>query len=198
MYANLHPDGHRPDKGRIADTYLRWLIENYNTLPETIVFLPPAESRQKNPLDALDTLSRLQTPFIQASGFANLECPTQISAMTCNGKSLITATPSYEIRTMEANITTVWHAWFGEKIATPEVFATVLGAEFAVSKAQVRKRSVEDYVKYWTWLNNTIMDDDSAGLVFEFLWHVVFGKEAVFCPERQRCECDLYGQCDGS
>jgi hypothetical protein len=198
IYANLHPDGQRPDKGRIADAYLRWLIENYNTLPEIIVFLPPADSRQKDPLDALDTLSRLHTPFIQASGFANLKCPTQISGTTCNGKSLITATPSYEIRTMEANITTVWQAWFGDEIAAPEVFATVLGAEFAVSKSQVRKRSGEDYVKYWTWLNNMIMDDDSAGLVFEFLWHVVFSKDAVFCPERARCECDLYGKCDGS
>ncbi|OAK95840.1 hypothetical protein IQ06DRAFT_257830 [Phaeosphaeriaceae sp. SRC1lsM3a] len=197
MYPHAHPEAHRPDKGRIADAYLRWIIENYNNLPETLVFLPPADTYNRGSIDMSDILNHLQIPFIQKSGFANLRCPTQKSRTTCNDKVLDPFKPPHELRTLEAKIPKVWEDLFGKGLNIPSKIATVLGAEFVVSRAKVQKRSVGDYLKYWTWLNRTIMDDDSSGLLFEYFWHIVFGKDAIFCPEPSKCECDLYDRCDG-
>ncbi|KAH7389567.1 hypothetical protein DE146DRAFT_619828 [Phaeosphaeria sp. MPI-PUGE-AT-0046c] len=197
MYPHAHPEAHRPDKGRITDAYLRWIIVNYNNLPETLVFLPPADTYSRDSTDVRDTLAHLQIPFIQQSGFANLRCPTRKSRTTCNDKVLDPFFPPQELRTLEAKIPKVWEELFGKGVMVPSQIATVLGAEFVVSKEQVQKRSVATYLKYWTWLNRTIMDDDSSGLLFEYIWHIVFGKDAIFCPELARCECDLYDRCDG-
>jgi hypothetical protein len=196
MYSHAHPKAHRPDKGRVANAYLRWIIENYHHLPETMIFLPPRDAFEQDPLDLRSTILKLQIPFIQTSGYANLHCPTQKSRTTCNNKVLEPVKPSYELRTLEAKIPDVWREWFGNRTEVPDRIATVLGAQFAVSRAQVQNRGVEEYLKIWTWLNKTIMDDDSSGLVFEYMWHIVFGKEAIFCPERKRCQCELYGRCE--
>jgi hypothetical protein len=197
MYSHAHPKAHRPDKGRVASAYLTWIIENYNILSETLVFLPPRDTSEKTHFGFHNILINLQIPYIQETGFANLRCPTQKSQTTCNDKALKPTHPPYELRTLEAKIPKVWETLFGNHTEVPQQIATVLGAAFAVSKAQVQKRSVDDYLKYWTWLNRTIMDDDSSGLLMEYLWPVVFGKEAIFCPEPSRCECDLHGRCDG-
>jgi hypothetical protein len=195
IFPHLHPQAHRPDKGRIASAYLRWIVEHYNHLPETTVFLPPTDPFVKDTFDLRDAISSLQIPFIQTSGYANLHCPVTKSLTTCNDKVLNVAKPSHEFRVLEAKIPAIWEELFDKEVAVPERLASVLGATFVVSREQLRKRSVEELVKFWTWLEKTIMDDDSAGLVWEYLWHVVFGKGEMFCPERGRCECDLYGKC---
>jgi len=196
MYSHAHPKAHRPDKGRVANAYLMWIIENYNNLPETLVFIPPRDTLEKHHFGFHNPLLNLKIPFIQESGFANLRCPTQKSQTTCNDKVLKPMQPPYELRTLEEKVPQSWHNLFGDDKEVPQQIATVLGNAFAVSRAQVRKRSVEEYLNYWTWLNKTIMDDDSSGLLMEYLWPTVFGKEAILCPEKAQCECDLYGRCD--
>lgn len=200
-FSKLYEYEKRVDKGRVADAYLRWIIENYKNLPETILFLPPGRARQARGTQSIiwkstgaslkKDIFALQTPFIQSSGFANLHCP---SPATCADLILPFRSPPNEFRTLEVAMPRVWEGLFGNT-TVPGQLATPPGAEFAVSKAQVQKRSVEEYVKFWTWLNKTVMDDDTAGLVFEHLWHVIFGRDPVFCPEEKQCKCELYGKC---
>ena len=52
-------------------------------------------------------------------------------------------------------------------------------SQFAVSKEQVLKRPKSDYETYLKWLMDTEEDDGVSGRVFEYLWHIIFGKEAV-------------------
>lgn len=85
-----------------------------------------------------------------------------------------------------------WHGIFGD-IPVLEDLASPLTAEFAVSRAQIRKRSPEEYLRMWTWLNTTEMDDDSAGAVFEHVWSVVFGREVEGCMDETQCECEIWG-----
>ncbi|KAL5120538.1 hypothetical protein ACEQ8H_001557 [Pleosporales sp. CAS-2024a] len=193
MYSHAHPKAHRPDKGRVATTYLTWIIENYHALPETIAFVPPADSYAPRNVDLPTLLNHLRIPLVQQSGFANLHCPTQKS--TCDAKVLRPNQPPYQLRTLEAKIPDIWKELFGSHTPVPQQMATVLGAAFVVTRAQVQQRSADDYLKYWTWLNKTIMDDDSSGMLMEYLWPVIFGKDATFCPDPLVCECDLYGKC---
>ncbi|KAH7401635.1 hypothetical protein BKA66DRAFT_451099 [Pyrenochaeta sp. MPI-SDFR-AT-0127] len=200
-FSKLHEDEKRVDKGRVADAYLRWIIENYDNLPETVLFLPPEGNRPGKDLQSIvwrrtntdlkKDISALQMPFIQSSGFANLHCP---SPSTCADLILPFRSPPNEFRTLEVAMPRVWEGLFGNT-TVPGQLATPPGAEFAVSKAQVQKRSVEEYLKFWKWLNKTVMDDDTAGLVFEYLWHVIFGRDPVYCPEEKQCVCEVYGKC---
>lgn len=184
-FSKLHKDGTTVDKGRIANAYLTYLIENYNNLPETIIFLPP--NQESHP----SSISSLQISFIQSSGFANLHCPTP---STCADIVLPFRSAPNEFQTLNVTMSKAWEGIFGN-VAVPEELATPPGAEFVVSKIQIQKRSPEEYSKFWTWLNQTDMDDDTAGLVFEYLWPVIFGRESVFCPKEKQCECEVYGIC---
>ncbi|OAL48675.1 hypothetical protein IQ07DRAFT_588782 [Pyrenochaeta sp. DS3sAY3a] len=199
-FSNLHEGGRRVDKGRIANAYLAWIIENFNNLPEIAVFLPPAQPKKGvsatsfwkgSSSNLKNEISGLQVAFIESSGYANLRCPSQA---TCNDLILPFRDPVNEFRTLEVAMPRAWKGIFGN-ITVPVELATPPGAEFVVSKAQIQKRSVDEYLNFWTWLNKTKMDDDTAGLVFEHLWHVVFGRDPKFCPEEKTCECELYGKC---
>jgi hypothetical protein len=52
-------------------------------------------------------------------------------------------------------------------------------AQFAVGREQVLKRSLQEYEWLRRWVLDTELRDEKSGRVMEFLWHVVFGKEAV-------------------
>jgi hypothetical protein len=57
--------------------------------------------------------------------------------------------------------------------------ASACCAQFAVSREQVLKRPIEDYVKIRQWVIDTDRDDASSGRVMEYLWHVIFGKDPI-------------------
>ena len=52
-------------------------------------------------------------------------------------------------------------------------------AQFAVSRDQVLRRPLRDYQKLREWIVETEKGDAQSGRVMEFLWHVIFGKDAV-------------------
>lgn len=71
-----------------------------------------------------------------------------------------------------------WRALFlDDKV--PPVIAQPCCAQFAVSRAQVLKRERGEYERYLEWLTETPLDDATSGRVFEYLWHVIFGREVV-------------------
>ena len=61
----------------------------------------------------------------------------------------------------------------------PQRVGAACCAQFAVSRDQVLKRPREDYVKFRDWVTQTDKDNASSGRVMEFLWHIIFGKQAV-------------------
>ena len=61
----------------------------------------------------------------------------------------------------------------------PEHVGQPCCAQFAVSREQITKRSLEEYVSYRQWVLDTELDDEKSGRVMEYLWHVIFGKEAL-------------------
>lgn len=62
---------------------------------------------------------------------------------------------------------------------TPTQVGAACCAQFAVSKDQVLARPLSDYVRFREWIMDTEKSDAKSGRVLEFLWHVIFGKDAV-------------------
>ncbi len=208
--SNMYAGGKSVDKGRIADAYLRWIIENYNNLPETIVFLRPSHPSQKTchskPIPSSSSssssgstapaynidLSTLRIPFIQHTGFANLHCPSTTKCADAFHA------PSHHFRTLDSSMRAAWDGIFGSTTPFPDKLAAPLVSEFAVSSAQVQRRSADEYLRIWSWLSTTRMDDETAGRVLEAVWHVVFGMDAEFCVDEAECRCRVYGRCEGT
>lgn len=52
-------------------------------------------------------------------------------------------------------------------------------AQFAISKDRVLQRPLSDYEGFRKWVIDTELNDAMSGRVLEFLWHVIFGMDAV-------------------
>jgi hypothetical protein len=48
------------------------------------------------------------------------------------------------------------------------------------------------YMRVRQWVLDMELKDDLSGRVMEYLWHVIFGREAVCCPEERECRCNVY------
>ncbi|KAF2087456.1 hypothetical protein K490DRAFT_42281 [Saccharata proteae CBS 121410] len=185
------------NKGREAQPYLTYIVDNYHNLPETIVFLHP--HRAGYPVawhtDApgysnVASIKSLNIDFVQRNGYANLRC---IFIPGCPDEVQPFREPRDETRTIETNMPAAWFDLFNTT-DVPSVIATPCCAQFAVSRDQVLKRPWEDYKKYHTWLLDTSLDDDTSGRIFEYLWHIIFGQDPVYCPDKDQCYFDVYGR----
>lgn len=182
------------NKGREALPYLTYLVEHYDNLPATVVFIHADQKsvtqgwhNEGRDRDMVYMLRTLNFNTIQQKGFTNLRCETSPG---CPNR----IQPSRGNSTVERAMAGAWKELFG-RTKVPETIGAPCCGQFAVSRAQVLKRPLADYKKYLNWLLRTPLDDDTVRGVFEYLWHVIFGQEPVYCPETRQCYCDLYGQC---
>jgi hypothetical protein len=82
----------------------------------------------------------------------------------------------------------------GEPI--PPVVAVACCAQFALTREKIRERPLKDYQRYRQWLLDTSLDDQVSGRVFEYSWHMIFGKSHVHCPSAKECYCSTFGLCN--
>ncbi|KAH4859922.1 hypothetical protein HBH70_012530 [Parastagonospora nodorum] len=186
------------NKGMEANAYLAYIVQNYNNLPSTIAFLHPhkegypiAWHTDNEEHSNVVSLKTLNLNFIQSNGYANLRCNPEPG---CPNEVMPFRDPPEDHRTIEAAMPDAWRDLFNNT-NVPQVLATPCCAQFAVSRDQVQKRSLEEYKKYYTWLMETPLKDETSGRVFEYLWHVLFGQDPVYCPALERCYCDVYNRC---
>lgn len=167
--------------------YLTYIVNNYASLPDVMVFI---HSHQKHKhgtraeriyegidYDNFESVRALRLEFVQRNGFTNLRClnnpgcPSEIQPFR----------PEAErdpLRPQEGAMAAAWTELF-QNDNVPQILAAPCCAQFAVSRAQVQKRSREEYERFRKWLYETPLDDATSGRVFEYLWHVIFGKEPV-------------------
>ncbi|GAB1218479.1 hypothetical protein ATERTT37_007735 [Aspergillus terreus] len=178
------------NKGKESSVYLQYIIDHYDRLPSTIVFLhshrdgyPDAWHTEfdehSNPL----TVQMLQTDFVQRNGYANLRCnPTP----GCPDEIRPFRATANEDHLTELLFPMVWQTFFNNT-RVPEVVATPCCAQFAVSRSQVRQRPLSSYQRYHRWLMETDLPDDVSGRIMEYMWHIIFGQDPVYCPDMEQC-----------
>jgi hypothetical protein len=77
----------------------------------------------------------------------------------------------------------------------PQSFGVACCAQFAVSRDRVVARPKADYVRWRDWLMETDLLDVKSGGIMEYMWHIIFGMEAEYCPDYLVCRCNVYGEC---
>ena len=180
------------NKGHEAMAYLTYVIDNYDALPGIITFIHPHRDgflsgwHTDTALHSnVDALRYLNLSHVEAQGYVNLRCNWNPGCREADENN--------EHVTAE-----IWADVFA-KTSTMVPFPGRVGqaccAQFAVSKAAVRKRPQTDYQRMREWLLTTELSDRKSGRVMEFLWQVIFGMDAIFCPDEEKCYCDVYGRC---
>ncbi len=168
------------NKGHEAMAYLTYIIDNYASLPSTIAFVHSHRSgflsawHTDTPLHSnVDSLNSLQIPFVQENGYANLRCNWNPG---CRAQHTINEHVTGEI----------WREIFRGTLTgkdgsddAPSRIGAGCCAQFAVSRSRVTERPLSDYEHFRQWIMDTEKTDAKSGRVFEFLWHVIFGMEAV-------------------
>lgn len=202
------------NKGREAMAYLTYVIDNYDSLPNIIAFL---HSHRKGFLEAWHTdtplhdnvvaMQSLQLDFVAQNGYVNLRCNTNPGCT----KGFKRKNPHVDgevfqeifggTSTMPINATTVADEPTSSRQDREKAryihtgVAAACCAQFAVSRDQVLSRPLDDYVKIRQWVMETERDDAHSGRVMEYLWHIIFGKSAIYCPDMEICYCSVYGRC---
>lgn len=178
--------------------YLTFLIDHYHNLPQIMVFLhphrggwPKAWHTDAVGYDNVNSVRSLRIEYVLEHGYANMRC---IYDPGCPAE--IQPFRNDSTRSSERAFAGAWTYMLGGDLTTvPKKVAQPCCSQFAVSRAQVLERQQSDYIRYQQWILNTELDDDVTGRVFEYLWHVIFGKDPVWCPPLHECWCDQFGRC---
>ncbi|CAG7915580.1 unnamed protein product [Penicillium olsonii] len=177
------------NKGKESNTYLKYILDNYDKLPEYMVFLHAHQYSSHVEFweqDNVLTVQRLQLDYLRKAGYVNLRCdwspgcPDEVQPFR-----------QMAGRTTELAFAGAWMRIFNNT-DVPEMVATPCCAQFAVTREQVLKRPRSDYENYHHWLMMTELDDETSGRVFEYLWHIIFGQDPVFCPAKAQCYRNVY------
>lgn len=184
--------------------YLTYIIDHYHTLPDIAIFTHAhASAWHNNDLQLASTpvmLLELNYRRVARHGFMNLRChwaPGCPAWIHTNSSA-----PSIK---QEAYFAGAFRALFpGERV--PAVLAGACCAQFAVTRAAIRRHAKQRYVRWREWLVRTELPDEVSGRVWEYLWQYVFpgpAREgsvwamAEACPLPSVCYCDGYGYCFG-
>jgi hypothetical protein len=184
------------NKGHEAMVYLTYIIRNYHSLPDVVVFTHAHQKAWHNPellgFDAVEMLSRLRSEWVVQNGYVNLRCDWDPG---CPGW-LRPGNRTWDItRQEQAIIGDVWLQLFPFDTVLPEVLRQPCCAQFAVSGQRVRAVPWERWVRWREWVMETELEDYFSGRVWEFVWQFVFTGREVVCPQERACWCGAYGLC---
>jgi len=187
------------NKGREAMVFLTYIIDRYDTLPGNIIF-HHAERFQwhnDNPdYDALPLLESFRLSHLKSEGYVNLRC-VWVLGCPVEIKPAKDESPPREHEPVTAKH--VYKPAFEELFPgqpMPDEIGVSCCSQFAVRREVIWRRPKEEYERYRDWLVSSPLGDDLSGRVLEYSWHIIFGKEAVHCPDAGTCYCKLYGLCD--
>lgn len=155
-----------PNKGKEVPSYLKFIVDHYADLPEYVIFLH-GHNQSWHSFDKIPVLKRITIETLRANNvlfwsFRNITSPLVPEKL-----------PAVKPAIMDG-----WGALYkgleGFPDKPPVWWTYNCCAEFIVSRAAIRSRPLEFYVKAWDWLWKTQWNDYLTSRFFEYTWHMVF------------------------
>jgi len=147
-------------------------------------------------LDTLPLIQRLNLDHVDKEGYASLRCNWMHCPKSQVDPVLGHEDDFWEIKGLYAS---AWTQFF-PKDPIPDAVAGPCCAQFAVSRETIRRLPIDKYeqIRQWIWTLELPADQASmkSGLVLEYMWHVIFGKPAYYCPPAKECYCEKWSMCD--
>ncbi|KAI9850296.1 MAG: hypothetical protein M1838_005938 [Thelocarpon superellum] len=174
--ATLHTPMNRGNEGM---AYLTYVIEHYDCLPELVLFLHAHRDEywHADPpgWDTPRIVGNLKLDYVRKLGYTNLRCNSN-PGCTEPVRPLVSYTEGE--RDSERHNILVGEAWqFMFQELPPTEVSSACCSQFAVTRDNILRRSLDDYRRYRQWLIDTPASSFWSGRVMEFTWHVIFGAE---------------------
>lgn len=165
------------NRGREASSYLKYIVEYYDNLPDRIVFLHGHENavHQKYPkhlLQAIDD-ARKDLDFVSLNNFINLKKshgePPKLPVHEYS-QEFGDWKPAFD--DMKENWETLFKPIVGFDM--PEYFRFDISAQFIVTRKAIHRHSKHVYQKLLNYVIEDGKNDHTRGAVLEFLWQSIF------------------------
>ncbi|KIX00911.1 uncharacterized protein Z518_09976 [Rhinocladiella mackenziei CBS 650.93] len=188
------------NKGHEAMVYLTYIIDHYDSLPDTVLFFHPHQRAWHNnillDIDSATTIKRLSDAHVARQGYFNSRCHLDPG---CPNWLHIDRPPwrqDLKHKPEEPALTSqLFRDLHGPDIPLPRAISQPCCAQFAVSSTRIRQRPRSDYARYRDWLLRIELDDRTSGRIMEYSWQYIFTGNFEFCPSQHQCYCDGYGIC---
>lgn len=147
-------------------------------------------------LDTLPLINRLNLDHVDKEGYASLRC----NWMHCP-KAQVTPILGHEddFWGIEGLFASAFKLFFPQD-PIPDAVAGPCCAQFAVSREAIRRLPIDKWeqIRQWIWTLEVPAEQASmkSGLVLEYMWHIIFGKPAYYCPPAKECYCEKWSMCD--
>jgi hypothetical protein len=188
------------NKGREAMAYLTYIIDNYDNLPDTVLFFHPHRSAWHNnillDLDSAKTISRISDAHVARQGYMNSRCHLDPGCPDWLHPDRPEVEWDFVHKNEERFFTpAVWRELHPNLPVPPRHLPALLRAVCCLWRAYPPPRA--EYIRYREWVLNTELEDEIAGRIMEYTWQYIFTGQAEFCPSQHQCYCDGYGICFG-
>jgi len=174
----------RSSKGREAAAFISYIVDYYDALPPYSIFMHGGDEQRHN--DILGPLSsrllpNLRTSAIDAAGYVNLRCNPDPGCPIAINPHSPTAEDVANKVDPRGNFVAIYTELFDVSAEeVPQHVGGVCCAQFAVTRERILQRPKKDYERMIDWMANTTQTDNfGVGWVFEKVWHVIFGMEAI-------------------
>ncbi|KAH7136137.1 hypothetical protein B0J11DRAFT_576681 [Dendryphion nanum] len=186
------------NKGREAMPFLTYIIDRYDTLPNVSIFIHSLRYQWHNedPMyDGVPVLKRLRLSHVQRRGYVALRCswtmgcPAELHPLRPNNNAKDDRSQN------EAAYAAAYRHIFPSQ-PVPDVVGAHCSSQFAVSRDRIHAQPRMFYEKIRSWIVETELDDQISGRVIEYMWHMIFGMDAVDCQDAGKCFCETFGLCN--
>jgi hypothetical protein len=197
------------NKGDEAMVYLSYLIDNYDALPDLMVFMHAGRTSWHNNailhFKSEPMVRRLRRSFVRDQGFVNLLCDESFRCANLF-KATDQGYPAYiltrerhgkgSLESQYDKFQEVWDAIFPSQ-PIPLSLGCPDGAQFALTRQTARGVPLDRLKALRQWIIDTQLKSFQAGGVFERTWHMIFQgtSNSVACYIPHECFCSLYGIC---
>lgn len=147
-------------------------------------------------LDTLPLIEKLNLAHVKMEGYASLRC----NWMHCP-KAQVSPVLGHDddLWSVDGLYASAWTDFFPNE-TVPNAVSGPCCAQFAVTREAVQRLTIDKYeqIRQWIWTLEVKEGEASmkAGLVLEYMWHILFGKPVHYCPPAKECYCDKFSLCD--
>ena len=192
--AVLHPP---KNKGHEVMTYLTYIINHYDALPDILIFMHSHRwTHHNNALlgyDASEMVRRLKSDYVIRKGYVNLRCHWSPGCPEwLHPGNLQESLEKQE----EVVLSRCWSELFPSD-PLPAALGQACCAQFALSKERVLSIPLSRFIFYRDWIARTTLSDYVSGRIWEYSWQFLFTGQSIYCPAEHICYCGGFGLCFG-
>lgn len=178
-------------------TYLTYIINHYDTLPDILIFMHSHRwTHHNNALlgyDASEMVRRLKSDYVIRKGYVNLRCHWSPGCPEwLHPGNLQESLEKQE----EVVLSRCWSELFPSD-PLPAALGQACCAQFALSKDRVLSIPLSRFIFYRDWIARTTLSDYVSGRIWEYSWQFLFTGQSIYCPAEHICYCGGFGLCFG-